>query len=96
MEYGCEARIGKDSKLDCSQGKGGIPQGLWCYLCLAMNMLARTKNPVSLKVSIQIHLLRVRATINEYVLAIERLNHDLVATLTLSNNIAGKVPIGAG
>ncbi len=61
-----------------------------------MNMLARTKNPVSLKVSIQIHLLRVRTTINEYVLAIERLNHDLVATLTLSNNTAGKVPIIAG
>ena len=77
-------------------GQGGYPLGHWCYLCLAMNMLARTKNPVSPKVSTQIHLLRVRATINEYVLAIERLNHDLVATLTLSNNIAGKVPIIAG
>jgi len=43
-------------------------------LSLATRMLARRKNPVSLKVSIQIHLLRVRAAINERVLAIERLN----------------------
>ncbi len=73
--------IGKDSKLDCSQGKGGIPQGLWCYLCLAMNMLARTKNPVSPNVSTQIHLLRVSAAINEYVLAIEGLNQDGMVTI---------------
>ena len=42
-------------------------------------MLTRRKNPVSLKVSIQIHLLRVRAAINEYVLAIERLNQVAVS-----------------
>ena len=46
-----------------------------------MNMLARIKNPVSLKVSIQIHLLRVRAAINERVLAIERLNQDGMVTI---------------
>jgi len=46
-----------------------------------MNMLARIKNPVSLKVSIQIHLLRVRAAIDERVLAIERLNQDGMVTI---------------
>ena len=44
-------------------------------------MLARIKNPVSLKVSIQIHLLRVRAAINEYVLTIECLNQDGMVTI---------------
>jgi len=44
-------------------------------------MLAHRENPVSLKVSIQIHLLRVRAAINEYVLAIECLNQDGMGTI---------------
>ena len=38
----------------CAHKAGGVPQGHWCYLRLATNVLARRKNPVSVTIALML------------------------------------------
>jgi len=43
--------------IDCSQGKGGIPWGHWCYLRLVGICLARIENQLVLKSGVMMAIL---------------------------------------